>query len=153
MNDTIVVGIDDSDGARAALGWAAHEAEKTGARLRVVHAYQLDLAWIDGYNEAIPKWEAHARSVAEETLARVAHEVIPGAGALDGIELDVVEGSPAEVLHEAGADASLVVVGSRGRGGFAGLLLGSVSQRLAQRAPCPVVIVPPVPTADDGSER
>ena len=145
MTDTIVVGVDDSDGARAALAWAAQEAEKTGARLRVVHAYQLDLAWIDGYNEAIPKWEAHARSVAEETLARVAHDVLPGA--LDDVELDAVEGSPGEVLHQAGADASLVVVGSRGRGGFSGLLLGSVSQRLAQRAPCPVVIVPALPDA------
>lgn len=151
MTDTIVVGIDDSDGARTALAWAMREAEKTGARLRVVHAYQLDLAWIDVNNEAIPQWEAHARSVAEETLARVAHEVIPDRR--DDVELDVVEGSPGEVLHEAGADASLVVVGSRGRGGFAGLLLGSVSQRLAQRAPCPVVIVPPLPDASGAAAR
>jgi nucleotide-binding universal stress UspA family protein len=67
------------------------------------------------------------------------------ADATDGIELeaDAVEGPPADTLIAAGRDAELLVVGSRGRGGFAGLLLGSVSQQCAQHAPCPVVILPP----------
>ena len=137
----IVVGIDDSDGARAALAWAAGQATATGSRLRVVHAYELSLAWIDDYNEAIPQWEQHAREVAEKTLAKVVEDV-PDTTDVHDLELRGLEGSPADVLHDEARDAALLVVGSRGRGGFAGLLLGSVSQRLAQRAPCPVVIVP-----------
>ncbi len=148
MADTVVVGIDDSDGARAALAWAARHAASTGWRLRVVHAYELNLAWIDDYNAAIPQWEERARDVAQETLSRVANDVLDGSQ-LDAVQLEAIEGSPDQVLHDEARDAALLVVGSRGRGGFAGLLLGSVSQRLAQRAPCPVVIVP---SPHDGPE-
>ena len=56
----VVVGIDDSDGARAALAWAARQARSTGCRLRIVHVYELDIAWIDEYNDAIPLWKQHA---------------------------------------------------------------------------------------------
>jgi nucleotide-binding universal stress UspA family protein len=62
-----------------------------------------------------------------------------------GVEVVVVEGNPVDVIHDESRDAAVVVVGSRGRGGFAGLLLGSVSQRVAQHAACPVVIVPTPP--------
>ena len=83
----------------------------------------------------------HAQKAALETLSRVAEEVLE-APQLEAAELRAIEGNPADVLHDEARDAALLVVGSRGRGGFAGLLLGSVSQRVAQRAPCPVVIVP-----------
>lgn len=142
MTDTIVVGIDDSNGARAALAWAARQAARTESRLRVVHAYELNLAWIDAYNVNLSLWEKNAQEKADETLAHIVSDVLD-ASQLDAVELRAIEGSPADVLHDAARDAAMLVVGSRGRGGFAGLLLGSVSQRLAQRAPCPVVIVPP----------
>jgi nucleotide-binding universal stress UspA family protein len=148
MTDVIVLGIDDSDGARTALAWAARQAEATSTRLRIVHAYDLNLAWIDADNADIPIWDARAQAVAHALLERVVAEVIPSFDRSQ-LELCVREGRPAVVLLQEAREASLVVVGSRGRGGFAGLLLGSVSQRLAQSSPCPVVIVPPpnrVPT-------
>jgi nucleotide-binding universal stress UspA family protein len=75
--------------------------------------------------------------VLEEALGKAIGDRDPGVT----IEREVVEGSPADVLLRAAADADLLVVGSHGRGGFAGLLLGSVSQQCAHHAPCPVVIV------------
>jgi nucleotide-binding universal stress UspA family protein len=92
MTDTVVVGIDDSDGARAALAWAVRHAASTGCRLRVVHVYELNLAWIDVYNESIPQWEKRARDAAEGTLSRVANDVLEGSQ-LDAIQLEAIEGS------------------------------------------------------------
>ncbi len=154
MTNAVVVGIDDSDGARAALAWAARYAEGTGRRLRVVHVYEFNVAWIDAYHEMLPQWETHAREVAEETLSRVVDDVVDhvlDGSRPDSLELAAVEGSPGQVLHDEAGHAALLVVGRRGRGGFAGLLLGSVSQRLAQRAPCPVVIVPTQPEGPDAT--
>ncbi len=150
--DTIVVGVDDSTGARAALAWAAREASATAGQLRVIHAYELNIAWIDGYNPDIERWERHAQDSAQATLERVAAAVL-NPSQREHVRLEAVEGRADEVLRSAGSDASLVVVGSRGRGGFAGLLLGSVSQRLAQRAPCPVVIVPPPDDLGEAASR
>ena len=141
MTDTIVVGIDDSDGARAALTWAAREATATDRQLRVVYAYDAHLAWIDGGNPELPTWEAHARQVSEDLLTRIVGDTL-GSEKAGGFELHAIEGHPVEVLRDQARDADMVVVGTRGRGGFAGLLLGSVSQALAQHAPCPLVIVP-----------
>jgi nucleotide-binding universal stress UspA family protein len=84
--------------------------------------------------------EQAARSVLAGALERV------GCEAIDAIEVEqeIVEGPTVPVLIGAARAASLLVLGSRGRGGFAGLLLGSVSQQCAQHPPCPVVILPPV---------
>lgn len=149
--ETIVVGIDDSRGARAALAWAARHAQSTGSRLRVVYAYEFRVAWIDAYAADVPEWSARAREAAEETLEQVVSDVLEP-GARDEAEIEVVEGSPVDVLHDESRDAAMLVVGSRGRGGFSGLLLGSVSQRVAQHAECPVVIVP-APAEDSPPSR
>lgn len=141
MTDKIVVGVDDSAGARAALAWAGRQAGITKAKLYVVHIFELNLAWIDAYDPAIPVWADRGREIAERTLARVVQEVL-GSVSTDSVEQEAIEGDPAQVLRAAALDAALLVVGCRGRGGFAGLLLGSVSQRVAQHPPCPVVIVP-----------
>lgn len=151
--NAIVVGVDGSPDGVAALRWAAEEARLRGAPLRLVHAYQAPrLAYGDGlaapgmYQPALAPGDieqvaeaagAEARGVIESTLAQVDAE---------GLEVtqDAIEGPAASVLIEAGRGAALLVVGSRGRGGFAGLLLGSVSQQCAQHPPCPVVILPPV---------
>jgi nucleotide-binding universal stress UspA family protein len=151
MTDSVVVGIDDSDGARAALTWAARYAATTASRLRVVHVYAFDIAWIDAYHEMIPQWEAHAREVAEETAARVVDEVLDDGSRPGSIEVAAIEGSAGRVLHDEARGAALLVVGRRGRGGFAGLLLGSVSQRLAQHSPCPIVIVPTQPEGPEAT--
>lgn len=134
----IVVGVDDSDGAQGALEWALDEARRHNARVTLLHAYLLEVAWIDRAD--IDRWSDAERRAAENALAQMVHEVQAPAG----IELEtrVVEGNPANVLIEASQDADLLVVGSRGRGGLTGLLLGSVSQRCVERAQCPVVVVP-----------
>lgn len=141
---TTVVGVDDSRGARMAVEWAAHQAAATGGRLRVVHAYEFPVAWIDAYAPELPAWRDRARRDAEELTEQVVSDVLDP-GEREGVEIAVVEGNPVDVLHDESRDAAVVVVGSRGRGGFTGLLLGSVSQRVAQHAACPVVIVPTPP--------
>jgi nucleotide-binding universal stress UspA family protein len=154
----IVVGVDGSPGSEAALAWALGEARLRGAKLRLIHAYQVPaLAFGDvgmgapgtagqaAFAEDIERIrstsEAQAKSLVEATLQHA------GADAASGleIELDAVEGPAAQVLIEAGRGVDLLVVGSRGHGGFVGLLLGSVSQQCAQHPPCPVLIHPAPP--------
>jgi len=134
----IVVGVDDSLGARAALDWALDEARRQGARVEVLHAFEVEVAWIDGADFA--RWSQLQRQAAEAALSMVVEDAASPAS----VEVDarVVEGNPVTVLVEASQHADLLVVGSRGRGGLRGLLLGSVSQRCVERADCPVVVVP-----------
>lgn len=139
MAERIVVGVDDSEGARVALRWALAEADRRHACVEVIHAYPFEIAWIDGAD--IERWAAAEQRSADAALRRV----LANTPAPDGVEVtgSVAEGNPVEVLLNASRDADLLVVGSRGRGGLAGLLLGSVSQRCVERATCPVVVVPP----------
>jgi len=137
----IVVGVDDSRGARAALGWALDEARRHGAQVVLLHAYLLEVAWIDKAD--IERWSETERQAAESALSQIAEKLQVPAGV--ELAVRVVEGNPVNVLIDASRDADLLVVGSRGRGGLTGLLLGSVSQRCVERAHCPVVVVP---TAD-----
>jgi nucleotide-binding universal stress UspA family protein len=134
----VVVGVDGSEGARAALRLAVLEARLRGATLRVVHAWQIPPGFlleppIDGRI-----FEEIAHGVLEEAVAQLGEE----AAGID-VEAALVEGQPARALTESAVDADLLVVGSRGRGGFSGRLLGSTSQQCAHHAPCPVLIVPP----------
>ena len=140
--ETIVVGVDGSDGAAAALEFAAGEAAFRGARLRIVLAWQVPVAAF-GSEFAPPldpaTWDAvreRAEQVADDALGAV-KKLQPS---LEGEAL-AVQGQPADVLLEQGADAALIVVGRRGLGGFRSLLLGSVSQQVVQHARCPVVVV------------
>lgn len=140
----IVVGVDHSDEAKAALRFAVEEAKLRRAKLRAVHAWQfsghLGAPGLEGSYPGFGGELDVLRGAADAALDATLREVVAGA---DGVELErrIVEGSPAGVLVEESRDADLLVVGSRGRGGFAGLLLGSVSQQCAQHAACPVVIV------------
>jgi nucleotide-binding universal stress UspA family protein len=144
--DRIVVGVDGSSGSVAALRWAIEEADIWSVPVEVVHVYsfrpQLGEAWTYGLTPQLPESlfeEAHAR--AEEELDAMLKEVVP-----DGIGVEViarvVEGRPAERLIEISKDARMLVVGTRGLGGFRSLLLGSVSSQCVQHAECPVVVVP-----------
>lgn len=135
---TIVACTDGSPGARPAVTWAALEAQRRGVTLILLHAF--DAEWVTDRNLAEPQILDLARSHAEEIAANaelVARMVAPSAA----IRRAVVRGKPiAEILRVA-ETAALVVVGNRGHGGFSSLLLGSVSQGVATRAKCPVVVV------------
>jgi nucleotide-binding universal stress UspA family protein len=136
----IVVGYDGSESARRALEWATEEARLRNTELEIVGAWQMtNVMYTYGYvpsNYAL--LEEDARVAAEKSLAECAEAVRKA-----GVEVvtQVRNGQAADELAEVAKDAGLLVVGSRGHGGFAGLLLGSVSAQLAHHAPCPLVIV------------
>ena len=135
MSGRIVVGVDGSSAATAALRWAARQARLTGAELHAVSAW--DWAATNGY---VPfgdfNWELNTKSVLDEVLESAVDPDQRGQ-----VHRHIVEGHPAQVLLDAAEGADLMVVGSRGRGGFAGMLLGSVSQHLVIHAQIPVVVV------------
>lgn len=136
----IVVGIDSSDGARRALTWALDEAVVRNAQVTTVHAWQLPV-WLATPFGAVPLEADQFEARVAEEIDRVIDEAQTAHGDVK-IERLVVADSAAAALIDAAKDADLLVVGTRGRGGFAGLMLGSVSQQVAQHSPCPLVIVP-----------
>ncbi len=137
----IVVGVDDSTGARAALRWAIEQAKLSGAPVKAVHAYDFHVAWLDDPGIHLDEWRGRAEAQARARLDEVISEVTGGSQEVV-VSLVTVEGPATPTLLDASTDAHLLVVGSRGRGGFAGLLLGSVSQHCVEHARCPVVVVP-----------
>ncbi|WP_407078327.1 universal stress protein [Streptomyces sp. NPDC005435] len=149
----IVVGVDGSESSTRALRWALRQAEATGGTLEAVTAWEFpqmygSLGWMPPTGAEADFERVAARIVAE------ALEEAAGPEPRVEIHTKVAYGPPAGVLLAAADGASLLVVGNRGHGGFAGALLGSVSQHCVQHAPCPVVIVRPtteVPEAPDGT--
>ena len=139
--DRIVVGVDHSEGSRRALQWAVDEARRRGAQIEAVHAWHFPYVPTGPFAPAsLPGddlLEADARRVLDASIADV-----DTTGLAAPIEGTLVCDGAAHALLHAAKDADLLVVGSRGRGGFAGLLLGSVSQEISHHATCPVVIVP-----------
>ena len=140
--ETMVVGVDGSEGGAAALEFAAGEAALRGVRLRIVLAWQMPVT-VPSVDFAPPldpatldAFRVRAEQVADDALATV-KKLQPS---LEG-EARAVQGHPADVLLEQSADAALIIVGRRGLGGFSSLLLGSVSQQVVQHANCPVVVV------------
>lgn len=133
----IVVGVDGSESSKAALRWAARLAPGLGARIEAVTAWTFPavIAWTAGNT---PEWTAG--SAAEKGLVATVDEVFGSARPAD-LRMRAVEGDPSRVLLEASRQASMVVVGSRGHGGFVGLLLGAVSAQVAEHATCPVLVV------------
>lgn len=148
----VVVGVDDSPGGRAALTFAAREAARRGAELHVICAWSMPGGHTGHAKVPGPLRDA-CLDEARAVLNRLQQEVL---GADPGIPVVLVIGepSPARALIEASEQADLVVVGSRGRGGFVGLLLGSVSSQVAHHARCPVTVVhgPQPPHSDNREE-
>jgi nucleotide-binding universal stress UspA family protein len=140
--ETIVVGVDGSDGGAAAVAFAAAEAALRKARLRLVSAWDIPVAAYGGGfapaldAETLDAFRLRAQQVADEAQATV-KKLQPSLES----EVVAVEGQPAQVLLDQTADATLLVVGNRGLGGFKSLLLGSVSQQVVHHATCPVVVV------------
>ncbi|MGI5413590.1 universal stress protein [Streptomyces chartreusis] len=136
----IVVGVDGSDSSKQALRWAVRQAELTGAAVEAVTAWDIpqfhgSLAWLPPSSSDEGALEARARQQLEDAVEEAL-------GSRPPVEVRTVAryGTPASVLLNAAREASLLVVGSRGLGGFAGLLLGSVAQHCVQHAACPVVV-------------
>jgi nucleotide-binding universal stress UspA family protein len=158
----VVVGVDGSAGAKDALLWALAEARLRHWPLRAVHAWMF--GYIGGSVEGYPYWGGSLGSytslgvdlgdlhhAAEDLLERALADLKDEA---DGVEIDrqVVQGAAADVLVSQAAPGDLLVVGSRGHGGFAGLMLGSVSQQCVHHAPCPVVVIHPAKPNATGDE-
>lgn len=145
----VVVGVDDSAHARRAVAWAAEEAVRAGAPLRLVAASGLageHLPGRAGRRRALDRALDRARAVAEEVLAAaVGADGAGGSGGPSGatvaVETAVRSGTPVPVLAEESGRARLVVLGDRGAGRVEGLLAGSVAMGLIGRAECPVVVV------------
>lgn len=136
---TVVVGVDGSDHAEAALEFALEEAALRGASLRIISAWELPSSVaLSGVStpEVFDIFPQEAQTVLVKALARAMElqSTVPCEGKL-------VEGPAASALLEEARDAFMIVLGSRGRGGFANLLLGSVTQQVVHHATCPVVVV------------
>jgi nucleotide-binding universal stress UspA family protein len=138
----IVVGVDGSDQSRAALQWAYDEAAHHGASLTAVMTWEPPSMPMSPPYGALgdADYLTQPRSEAFGLLDRLVAE-LDGRSAEVEVRTSVEEGHPAEVLIERSKEADLLVVGSRGHGGFAGMLLGSVSHHLVAHASCPVVVL------------
>ncbi|MEV0632515.1 universal stress protein [Nonomuraea wenchangensis] len=141
MSGLIIAGVDGSAPSLAAVEWAADDAARTGAELRIVHVLDLrPYEVFTGQQDPLRRAAGRVAAAAKE----VAHARQPGVE----VSSRVVEGVPGAVLRE--LEASELVVGNRGVGGFAGALLGSVTMEVAARARCPVVVVRAEPREETG---
>jgi nucleotide-binding universal stress UspA family protein len=133
----VIVGVDGSDGSHAALRWAAAAADQWRVPLVAVWAWEFSpfIVATDAPTEIDELSRAVAHRLHETLVAELSEE------RADRVESLVVEDAPVRALLDAASGDDLLVVGSRGLGGFKGALLGSVSQQVVHYAPCPVTIV------------
>ena len=141
--DRIIVGVDGSQGSKTALKWAMQQAVLTGATVEAIATWQdpAQYGTAYGWTSAAFEGDTYATAMAkslDDTIAEVTAQLPHPVTVLP----QVIQGHAVEALLHAAADAELLVVGSRGHGTFAGIVLGSVSQHCVQHAPCPVVVVP-----------
>jgi nucleotide-binding universal stress UspA family protein len=133
--DRIVVGVDGSDCSIEALRWAADEGRLRGAQVEALHVWHIPYLGMPGLSPPYPddEFEVYAAAVLD-------HAITASGESDETVERRAAKGHAANELIDASRRADLVVVGSHGHGGVAGTLLGSVSQRVAMHAECPVVI-------------
>jgi nucleotide-binding universal stress UspA family protein len=136
----VVVGVDGSVEGRRALDWAVADAVHRRRGLRIVHVYVWPTVYAPIATPVPAPYEPGLQEAAAEILREAAERARAAAPGLE-VDTDMPVQQPASALMAAAGAASVVVVGNRGRGGFAGLLLGSVGVALAAHAACPVVIV------------
>ncbi len=138
----IVVGVDGSEHSLRTLEWAMKEAALQAAPLTVLAVHQVAASHWTGRPMRAPEDQPEqdkARQVAEEAVTKAASQM--GDAKPASVTVRVVSGLPAKELIAASAGADLVVVGSRGAGGFSGLLMGSVSTQVVNHAACPVAVI------------
>ncbi|MGH3153403.1 MAG: universal stress protein [Streptosporangiaceae bacterium] len=138
----ILVGVDGSGHSQRALEWAAKEAALRNTSLTVVTVLQAVAGWWGGAlhyqgDDALVHKAAEAAKAATDTALASLGDAKPAS-----VHVTAVEGFPAEEIINAGAEADMIVLGSRGGGGFARMLLGSVSSQVAEHADVPVLIMP-----------
>ncbi|MBT1003785.1 universal stress protein [Paenarthrobacter sp. DKR-5] len=133
----IVVGVDGSAPSVQALRWAGRLAPTLGASIAAVAAWEFPAESAFGAYPPVD-WnpEQDAAAALDEAVTEAFGEAVP-----DGLQRRVLRGQAARVLLEESRPAAMLIVGSRGHGGFAGLLLGSVSSACAEHAGCPVLVV------------
>lgn len=139
----VVVGVDGSDVSRKALEYAFREADARGATLRAVHSWegaqvQTSLVGLVAVQSQLDAMSAQERKILQDELAPM-REKYPDVKVEEVVDRD----RPIQVLKDNADDAQLLVLGSHGRGGFRGMLLGSTSRALLQYAPCPMMVVRP----------
>jgi nucleotide-binding universal stress UspA family protein len=134
----IVVGVDGSETSKDALRWAARQAKRDNVALRVISAWRIPNSFYGGGVPGAIERDLEAESKA--TLDEIIAEVVGRDGPTD-ITAVAIEGHPAPELVKASESAELLVVGNRGRGAFAGMLLGSISDYCVRYSSCPVVVV------------
>lgn len=141
---TVVVGVDGSPEARAALEFALQEAARRGARLQVVAAAQLPEYWAMAYGLVAPPPIAEIVGGVRDAVRKLVDDVVaaaPGPVGTVPVTVDARAGAPADVLLDAADGADVLVLGHRGRGALRSAVLGSVGLRCVLHAPCPVTIV------------
>jgi nucleotide-binding universal stress UspA family protein len=137
----VVVGVDGSGSSKAALAFAVGQAELTNATVEAVIAWEYPISFAGaGYAPVGSVLDTDWAENAERVLGEAISETVDPASKIK-VSATVGEGNPARILLEAAEGADLLVVGSRGHGGFTEALLGSVSQHCVHHAQCPVVIV------------
>ena len=146
MNDTnhrVVVGVDGSPASIKAVRWAANYATLTGAELEAVTSWAAPGAYGAGLGVGYDAVDVDWQAIAEQTQKTALSEALPDHRETfrNTLVTTIVYDHPAAALLAAAEGADLLVVGSRGHGGFAGMLLGSVSAHVTAHAPCPVVVV------------
>ncbi len=135
----VIVGVDGSDGSKAALRWAAAEAEQWDVPLVAVWAWEFSPLIVA--TDAPTELDELSRAVATRLRETLVAEL--GEDGADRVEPLIVEDAPVRAILDTATEDDLIVVGSRGLGGFKGLVLGSVSQQVMHYSPCPVTVVHP----------
>jgi nucleotide-binding universal stress UspA family protein len=152
----IVVGVDGSDGSRAAVRYAIAEAARRGAEVVAVHAFEMpDTTWVEGFEVVMAPSPSEVTINIESRTRGMLHamaEEIGGAARSVPVDAVAILGSPWRALLHQAREADLLVVGHRGRGAVASKMLGSVGLHVVLHAPCSVTVVPLAPAAEPVAE-
>jgi nucleotide-binding universal stress UspA family protein len=142
LSNIVLVGVDGSPESGAALKYAVAEADRRRARLRVVSTYFPEYA-VHGHTRSLTASEPPIEVDVEAQTRRMVEEALAGEAATPAVEIVVAAGPAAGVLIDKSSEVDVLVLGHRGRGGFASMLLGSVSMQCVLHARCPVIVVRP----------
>lgn len=139
INGGVVVGYDGSEAALGAVRWAIDDARRRGATLHVVRAWTLPqaIAQVEHPYGSVPSLGEIEQALRESTSREIGE--LPATGV--DVDVHICHGHTTRVLMQAASGADLLVVASRGRGGFTGLLLGSTAEQLVRHSPCTVAVV------------